>query len=133
MSRGARRPAPRYGGWSVEVPRQGDVSVSEEDPGRDTYPDADRAAVRDEPAPSARVPLDRERIVAAALDRGAVEGEDALRDFGQLGVARDEYELVPLAVGSPKRSAALPQVPTTAEAPSPRSWSSTSRWSATGS
>ena len=34
----------------------------------DDYPDADRAAVEDEPAPSSRVPLSRERIVAAALE-----------------------------------------------------------------
>lgn len=73
--------------------------MSEEDPDRDTYPDADRAAVRDEPAPSARVPLDRERIVAAALDFIDANGLPGLtmRRLGeQLGVeAMALYRYVP--------------------------------------
>ena len=73
--------------------------MSEEDPGRDTYPDADRAAVRDEPAPSARVQLDRERIVAAALDfidANGLPGLTMRRLGAQLGVeAMALYRYVP--------------------------------------
>jgi AcrR family transcriptional regulator len=53
------------------------------------YPDADRAAVEDEAAPSARVPLSRERIVSAALDFIDANGLPGLtmRRLGQqLGV-----------------------------------------------
>ncbi|GAA5107706.1 TetR/AcrR family transcriptional regulator C-terminal domain-containing protein [Alloalcanivorax gelatiniphagus] len=63
------------------------------------YPDADRAAVDDEPAPSARVPLSRERIVSAALDFIDANGLPGLtmRRLGeQLGVeAMALYRYVP--------------------------------------
>jgi AcrR family transcriptional regulator len=63
------------------------------------YPDADRAAVDDDPAPSARVPLSRERIVAAALDFIDANGLPGLtmRRLGeQLGVeAMALYRYVP--------------------------------------
>jgi AcrR family transcriptional regulator len=69
--------------------------VSEED----VYPDADRAAVDDEPAPSERVPLSRERIVSAALDFIDANGLPGLtmRRLGeQLGVeAMSLYRYVP--------------------------------------
>ena len=65
----------------------------------DDYPDADRAAVEDLPAPSERVPLNRERIVAAALDFIDAKGLPALtmRRLGeQLGVeAMALYRYVP--------------------------------------
>ncbi|MCY4724644.1 TetR/AcrR family transcriptional regulator C-terminal domain-containing protein [Nocardioides sp. STR2] len=65
----------------------------------DVYPDADRAAVDDEPAPSERVPLSRERIVSAALDFIDANGLPGLtmRRLGeQLGVeAMSLYRYVP--------------------------------------
>lgn len=73
--------------------------MSEEDPTRGEYPDADRAAVEDEPAPSARVPLSRDRIVSAALDFIDANGLPGLtmRRLGeQLGVeAMALYRYVP--------------------------------------
>lgn len=72
--------------------------MSEEFPG-EAYPDADRAAVEDEPAPSARVPLSRDRIVAAALEFIGANGLPGLtmRRLGQqLGVeAMALYRYVP--------------------------------------
>lgn len=63
------------------------------------YPDADRAAVDDKPAPSERVPLSRGRIVAAALDYIDDNGLPGLtmRRLGQeLGVeAMALYRYVP--------------------------------------
>jgi AcrR family transcriptional regulator len=63
------------------------------------YPDADRAAVEDEPAPSARVPLSLDRIVQAALDFIDANGLPGLtmRRLGQqLGVeAMALYRYVP--------------------------------------
>lgn len=65
----------------------------------DDYPDADRAAVEDEPAPSTRVPLSRERIVAAALEFIEANGLPGLtmRRLGEkLGVeAMALYRYVP--------------------------------------
>ena len=67
--------------------------------GSETYPDGDRAAVEDEPAPSARVRLSRERIVAAALDFIDANGLPGLtmRRLGEmLGVeAMALYRYVP--------------------------------------
>ena len=71
--------------------------------GDDTYPDADRAEVRDEvdaePAPSRRSPLSRTSVVAAAVDFIDVHGLPALtmRRLGQeLGVeAMALYRHVP--------------------------------------
>ena len=63
------------------------------------YPDADRAAVDDEPAPSARVPLTLERIVDAALDfidENGLPGLTMRRLGEQLGVeAMALYRYVP--------------------------------------
>jgi AcrR family transcriptional regulator len=63
------------------------------------YPDADRAAVRDEPPASSRVPLSRDRIVTAALDYIEANGLPGLtmRRLGeQLGVeAMALYRYVP--------------------------------------
>lgn len=71
----------------------GGVSVSED------YPDADRAAVDDKPAPSERVPLTRVRIVAAALefiDANGLPGLTMRRLGEQLGVeAMALYRYVP--------------------------------------
>ncbi|WP_299927054.1 TetR/AcrR family transcriptional regulator C-terminal domain-containing protein [uncultured Nocardioides sp.] len=65
----------------------------------ENYPDADRAAVDDEPAPSARVPLSRERVVAAALefiDANGLPGLTMRRLGEQLGVeAMALYRYVP--------------------------------------
>ncbi|MCP3420407.1 TetR/AcrR family transcriptional regulator C-terminal domain-containing protein [Nocardioides pinisoli] len=65
----------------------------------DDYPDADRAVVEDEPAPSSRVPLSRERIVAAALEFIEANGLPGLtmRRLGEkLGVeAMALYRYVP--------------------------------------
>ncbi len=65
----------------------------------ETYPDADKAAVNDEPPPSARVPLSRERVVDAALDFIQENGLPRLtmRRLGeQLGVeAMALYRYVP--------------------------------------
>jgi AcrR family transcriptional regulator len=73
--------------------------VSQKDTERDAYPDADLAAVDDEPAPSQRVQLSRERIVAAALDFIDANGLPGLtmRRLGQqLGVeAMALYRYVP--------------------------------------
>jgi AcrR family transcriptional regulator len=73
--------------------------MAEEHPGRDDYPDADRAAVEDEPAPSDRVPLSRERIVTAALDfidDNGLPGLTMRRLGEQLGVeAMALYRYVP--------------------------------------
>lgn len=73
--------------------------MSEEESGRTAYPDADRAAVEDEPAPSERVPLSRERIVAAALefiDANGLAGLTMRRLGEQLGVeAMALYRYVP--------------------------------------
>lgn len=67
--------------------------------GQDHYPDADRAAVEDEPAPSERVRLSRERIVAAALefiDANGLPGLTMRRLGEQLGVeAMALYRYVP--------------------------------------
>lgn len=67
--------------------------------GDDEYPDADRAAVDDDPPPSARVPLSRARIVSAALDFIDANGLPGLtmRRLGQqLGVeAMALYRYVP--------------------------------------
>ena len=63
------------------------------------YPDADRAAVDDEPAPSERVPLTRDRIVSAALefiDANGLPGLTMRRLGEQLGVeAMALYRYVP--------------------------------------
>ncbi|MDZ5662149.1 TetR/AcrR family transcriptional regulator C-terminal domain-containing protein [Nocardioides sp. S-58] len=63
------------------------------------YPDADLAAVNDEPPPSGRVPLSRQRIVDAALDYIDAQGLPGLtmRRLGeQLGVeAMALYRYVP--------------------------------------
>lgn len=63
------------------------------------YLDADRAAVEDEPAPSARVPLSRERIVSAAIefiDANGLPGLTMRRLGEQLGVeAMALYRYVP--------------------------------------
>lgn len=63
------------------------------------YPDADRAAVEDEPPASARVPLSRERIVAAALefiDSNGLPGLTMRRLGERLGVeAMALYRYVP--------------------------------------
>jgi AcrR family transcriptional regulator len=65
----------------------------------DAYPDADRAAVEDDPPPSARVPLSRDRIVAAALefiDANGLPGLTMRRLGEQLGVeAMALYRYVP--------------------------------------
>ena len=67
--------------------------------GADDYPDADKASVQDEQPPSARVPLSRGRIVAAALDHIDANGLPGLtmRRLGeQLGVeAMALYRYVP--------------------------------------
>lgn len=71
----------------------------DEPEGEDGYPDADRAAVEDEPPPSARIPLSRDRIVRAALDFIDANGLPGLtmRRLGeQLGVeAMALYRYVP--------------------------------------
>lgn len=63
------------------------------------YPDADRAAVDQEPAPSERVPLSRARIVSAALDfidDNGLPGLTMRRLGEQLGVeAMALYRYVP--------------------------------------
>ncbi|WP_210503930.1 TetR/AcrR family transcriptional regulator C-terminal domain-containing protein [Nocardioides xinjiangensis] len=67
--------------------------------GAGEYPDADRAAVEDEPPPSARVPLSRERVIAAALayiDDNGLPGLTMRRLGEQLGVeAMALYRYVP--------------------------------------
>jgi AcrR family transcriptional regulator len=67
--------------------------------GSDPYPDADLAAVQDEAPPSARVPLSRERIVAAALayiDAHGLPGLTMRRLGVELGVeAMALYRYVP--------------------------------------
>jgi len=73
--------------------------VSDEGEKRESYPDADRAAVEDEPAPSTRVPLSRERIVRSALefiDANGLPGLTMRRLGEQLGVeAMALYRYVP--------------------------------------
>ena len=73
--------------------------MSEDVTTQDEYPDADRAAVEDEPAPSARVPLSKDRIVAAALefiDANGLPGLTMRRLGEQLGVeAMALYRYVP--------------------------------------
>ncbi|MET0449221.1 MAG: TetR/AcrR family transcriptional regulator C-terminal domain-containing protein [Aeromicrobium sp.] len=68
-------------------------------PGNDVTPDADAAMVRGDDPPSARVPLDRDRIVAAAIDFIDEEGLPGLtmRRLGErLGVeAMSMYRYVP--------------------------------------
>lgn len=63
------------------------------------YPDADRAAVDDEPPPSSRVPLSRERVVDAALefiDANGLPGLTMRRLGEQLGVeAMALYRYIP--------------------------------------
>ena len=63
------------------------------------YPDADRAAVDDEPPPSSRVPLSRERVVEAAvefIDANGLPGLTMRRLGEQLGVeAMALYRYVP--------------------------------------
>jgi len=66
---------------------------------RDEYPDADQAAVNDEPPPSQRVPLSLERVVDAALefiDANGLPGLTMRRLGEQLGVeAMALYRYVP--------------------------------------
>lgn len=77
----------------------GEQAPGDGNPDRDQYPDADQAAVNDEPAPSQRVPLCLERIVDAALEFIDAKGLPGLtmRRLGeQLGVeAMALYRYVP--------------------------------------
>ena len=78
---------------SGSVTANGGVSMSKD------YPDADRAAVDQEAAPSERVPLTRDRIVSAALefiDANGLPGLTMRRLGEQLGVeAMALYRYVP--------------------------------------
>ena len=63
--------ASRYRGPPVEILPQGGASVSEDVTTQDEYPDADRAAVEQEAAPSARVPLSKrpDRVGGVGIHR----------------------------------------------------------------
>jgi AcrR family transcriptional regulator len=73
--------------------------VSVDEPDGTDYPDADRAAVEGKSMPATRVPLDRERIVSAALefiDAHGLPGLTMRRLGQQLGVeAMALYRYVP--------------------------------------